>query len=179
MMTIQVKNRIVSSENRVILISDNTDYHVKFECDEEWIGKTKTARFVGKNMYKDMILDSNNECEIPVELLKTGTLKIGLFSAEYSTSDLTVNVIPSIRSIMAKPLDYISEDLYRQILERIDGIQAGEVSEEVIALAVQKYLEENPVSSGGGTAKVDTATETLTITSNTATVDVESETLIM
>ncbi len=177
MLTVNVKNRIASSENRVILISDNADYRIKFECDEEWLGKTKTVRFVGKNVFKDMLLDSNNECEIPVELLEPGTLKIGLFSSEYATSNLTVNVIPSIRSIMAKPLDYTSEDIYRQLLERIDGIQTGEVSEETIAQAIKKYLEENPLPSAGTTTKVDAESETLTITSNTVTV--ESETLIM
>ena len=145
MMIINVKNRMLSTENRQIYISENTDYRVKFECDEEWAGKTKTARFVSKNVYKDMLLDTSNECEIPLEILKPGTLKIGLFSAEYSTSELAINVIPSIRAIMAKPLDYESEDIYRQILAKIDGIQAGEVDEEVIALAIEKYLEENPI----------------------------------
>lgn len=179
MMIINVKNRMLSTEERQIYISDNTDYKVKFECDEEWVGKTKTARFICKNVYKDMILDTSNECVIPLEVLKPGMLKIGLFSAEYSTSELTVNVIPSIRAIMAKPLDYITEDLYRQILNRIDGIQAGEVSEEMLASAVQKYLEENPVSSGGSgiVTEVNTESETLAITGKT--VEVTEETLTL
>lgn len=159
MMIINVKNRMLSTEERQIYISDNTDYKVKFECDEEWVGKTKTARFICKNVYKDMILDTSNECVIPLEVLKPGMLKIGLFSAEYSTSELTVNVIPSIRAIMGKPLDYITEDLYRQILNRIDGIQAGEVSEEMLASAVQKYLEENPVSGAVTDEQIATAVE--------------------
>lgn len=178
-MEINVKNRVLSSESRIILISDNADYKIKFECDEEWVGKEKTARFIGKNVYKDMLLNAENECEIPLELLIPGTLKIGLFTAEYSTTELTVSVIPSIRSIVAKPLDFVSEDIYRQILARLDSLQAGEISEEMLASAVEKYLEENPVSSSGSgmATEVDEETETLTITQKSA--EVAEETLIL
>lgn len=176
-MIIQVKDRTLSTTSAERCISDNKDYKVQFVFDEEWEGTTKMARFISGKKYKDVLINSEDECDIPVEILTPGILKIGVYNSLYATTELIVTVLPSVLQEVAKAVEYISEDLYREILKKIDGIQASEVSEETITQAIKKYLEENPIPSVGTTTRVDTENETLAITSEAATV--ESETLIM
>lgn len=174
-MIIQVKDRTLSATSAERCITDNKDYKAQFMFDEEWEGTTKTARFISGKKYKDVLINSKDECDIPIEILTPGILKIGVYNGLYATTELIVKVLPSVLQEVAKAVEYISEDLYREILKKIDGIQTGEMSEETIAQAIKKYLEENPLPSAGTTTKVDA--ETLVITSKTTTV--KSETLIM
>lgn len=162
-MIIQVKDRTLSTTSAERCISDNKDYKVHFVFDEEWEGTTKTARFISNKKYKDVLIDSEDECDIPVEILTPGILKIGVYNSQYATTELIVTVLPSVLREFANAVDYISEDLYREILKKIDGIQIGEVSKEQIYEAVEQYLTENPPSGEVSTEEIKNAvTEYLT-----------------
>ena len=74
------------------LIGDNADYMARFEFDDEWNGKIKTARFINGNNMVDVLLDENDMCQIPLEIVKQGILTIGVFSNKMTTTMSKVRV---------------------------------------------------------------------------------------
>lgn len=139
-MRFTVKNREIYPSNGtpVFVIGDNADYKAKFEFDSEWNGVVKTARFVRGKKFQEKVL-VNDECEVPVEVLKQGFLEVGVFSAEMTTTPCTILVKGSIKelgSLTAEP----TPDVYRQIIKMIEqmGTSGGTnayVKDEVLAFS--------------------------------------------
>lgn len=122
------------------LIGDNADYKAIFTFDEEWEGHIKTARFIHSGKYVDVILE-NDECNIPVELLKKGNLKVGVYTTEMTTTPCEVFVKASIKQENGTAPGP-TQDVYAQIINMLENIN---ISDEQIEKAVEKYMAEHPV----------------------------------
>lgn len=145
-MRFTVKNRQIlpSNETQVFVIGDNADYRAQFDFDSEWNSVVKTARFVRGKKFQEMVL-VNDECNIPIEVLKQGFLEIGVFSAEMTTTPCRILVKGSIKELggmTAEP----TPDVYRQIIKMIEDLEVVGVTDAQIEKAVREYLEENPVT---------------------------------
>lgn len=146
-MRFTVKNREIYPSNGtpVFLIGDNADYKAQFDFDSEWNGVVKTARFVRGKKFQEAVI-VNDECEIPIEVLKQGFLEIGVFSAEMTTTPCRILVKGSIKELggmTAEP----TPDVYSQIISMIENIEISGVTDEQIENAVAKYLLENPIDT--------------------------------
>lgn len=128
------------------LIGDNADYIAEFEFDEEWTGKIKTARFEKDGTFIDQLL-SMDKCTIPVEVLKGGMVRVGVYADKMATSYVEQFVKPSVLDKDGTPIPP-SEDIYRQIIKMIEDMEKSEISEAQIEKAVSDYLEKNPIESG-------------------------------
>ena len=116
-MQFTVNERKIKCEDIVSLIGDNGDYEVTFSFDEEWEGQTKTARFLMKNRYVDVILE-DDACTIPVEILKQGILAVGVYAEKITSTICEIPVKPSIKEKagnVAAPAD----DVYAQLLKQM------------------------------------------------------------
>lgn len=146
-MRFTVKNREIYPSNGtpVFLIGDNADYKAQFDFDSEWNGVVKTARFVRGKKFQEVVI-VNDECEIPIEVLKQGFLEIGVFSAEMTTTPCRILVKGSIKELggmTAEP----TPDVYSQIISMIENIEISGVTDEQIEKAVTKYLSEHPIEA--------------------------------
>ena len=149
-MRFEVKNRIIKRidiDNDYINppIGDNADYEASFTFDKEWDGHIKTARFINNGKYAEQILE-NDKCLIPVEVLKHGYLKVGVFTSEMTTTQCEVFIRPSIKQdngVTADP----TPDVYSQIISMIENMEVSGVTDEQIEKAVEKYLLENPIDT--------------------------------
>lgn len=125
-------------------IGDNADYVAEFTFDEEWSGRIKTARFIqGKKMVEQIL--SDDKCVIPIEILKRGILKVGVYTDTMTSTMCFVSIKESIKEkdgITVQP----TPDVYAQIIRMIEELGEVTVSDEQIEEIVIKYLEENPVS---------------------------------
>lgn len=122
-MRFTVKNREIYPSNGtpVFLIGDNADYKAQFEFDSEWNGVVKTARFVRGKKFQQKVL-VNDECNIPIEVLKQGFLEVGVFSAEMTTTPCRILVKGSIKELggmTAEP----TPDVYQQIIKMIEDLE--------------------------------------------------------
>ena len=173
----KVKNRRISSDTKSIdLIGDNMDYTAVFDLDEDMESeRIKTARFIKDDEQQERILDDNNSCQIPPELLKKGYISVGLYTDEKSTTPCFLQINGSIREKDYSVKDP-EPDVYRQLLEKIEKLKGlreielradekniqwryvGEdewkelisfsdiaVSPEEIKQAIKEYLKENPL----------------------------------
>lgn len=119
-----VRNRRITSETKSIdLIGDNMDYMALFDLDEDLASeRIKTARFIKDEKQQEKILDDNNTCRIPSELLKKGYISVGIYTDQKSTTPCFLQINESIRN-----KDYsVKEpdpDVYRQLLEKIEKLK--------------------------------------------------------
>lgn len=147
MVEFYVSNRICTLDESTLpqkgVVGDNSDYIAHFNFDEEWAGKEKTARFINGKVIKDKVL-SNDTCDFPPEVLKSGLIKVGVFSGKIKSTEARVPINASILDEGGIPADP-TPDIYEQLLEEIAAIRDGAVSDEEIEAAVQKYLEQNPI----------------------------------
>ena len=122
------------------LIGDNADYKATFVFDEEWNGHIKTARFIHSGQCVDVILE-NDMCDIPLELLKKGCLKVGVYSDVMTTTPCDVYIKASIKQENGTTPDP-TPDVYAQIIAMLENFK---VPDEQIEKAVEKYMEEHPI----------------------------------
>lgn len=172
-----IKNRRISSDTKSIdLIGDNMDYTAVFDLDEDMASeRIKTARFIKDDVQEERILDDNNSCQIPPELLKKGYISVGVYTDEKSTTPCFLQINRSIRET-DYPIKDPEPDVYRQLLDKIEKLKGlreielradeksiqwryvGEeewkelisfsdisVSPEEIKQAVKEYLKDNPL----------------------------------
>lgn len=119
-----VKNRHITSDTKSIdLIGDNMDYTAVFEFDEDMTSeRIKTARFIKDDAQEERILDDNNSCQIPPELLKKGFISVGVYTDEKSTTPCFLQITRSIRET-DYPVKDPEPDVYRQLLEKIEKLK--------------------------------------------------------
>lgn len=122
------------------LIGDNADYKATFVFDEEWNGHIKTARFIHSGQCVEVILE-NDMCDIPLELLKSGCLKVGVYTSEMTTTPCEVHIRASIKQENGTTPDP-TPDVYAQIINMLENFK---VPDEQIEKAVEKYMEEHPI----------------------------------
>lgn len=133
--------KLITSASSNHLIGDNSDYEAVFAFDNEWLGKTKTARFIMDGQYVDVVL-TDNKCTIPVEILTKGYLSVGVYSSEMTTTSCEVYITPSVKDIGGNIADP-TPDVYNQIIDAIDNIV---IDEETVANAVDDYLDDHPIT---------------------------------
>ena len=119
-----VKNRRISSDTKSIeLIGDNMDYTAIFDLDEDMAyERIKTARFIKDDEQQERILDDNNSCQIPPELLKKGYISVGIYTDKKSTTPCFLQINRSIRETDYPAIDP-EPDVYRQLLEKIEKLK--------------------------------------------------------
>lgn len=126
-------------------VCGNSDYTIKFDFDSEWDAyEVKTARFKYNGTYTDVVFNGC-ECHMPI-ITSAFYVQIGVFAGELHTT--TSVILPLRKSILCgtgTPLEP-SEDVYSQIMELLNEIKEGEISEKDIQAAVNRYLTQHPVT---------------------------------
>lgn len=177
---IEVNEQIIKVHKESAPLIEKTRHYVKFAFDflKGWDGYTKTAIFESDGEKYTQLLDENDECYLPDKCGRVYTFSLMGVKGD---SIITTNILTDYQG---KTLyDEGSEEyepqptIYEQILKAIEQKESGTVSEEQIAEAVEKYLNENPVTGGGNNTSVDEENETITISGSTA--EVADETLVM
>lgn len=129
-------------------VCGNVDYTIRFEFDVEWDAyEHKTARFVTEKGYVE-VLFAGSECPMPM-FSNVLYVEVGVYAGDLQTS--TPAYIPIDRSILCGDAPVHPdppEDVYNQLIARLEAIEYATVSPEAIEKAVSDYLTENPVETG-------------------------------
>ena len=130
------------------IVADSRNYlHAAFTfSDDDWTG-IKTAVFKNGDVVKHAVLDDNNECLVPWEVIKPGILHVSVFCGDLITADTaTVYINESGYEDGGTPEDP-SPTVYEQIIAMLNEIETGGIPDDKIADAVEKYLSEHPVET--------------------------------
>lgn len=140
-MLFTIKDRVIKcrSSDLRILIGDNNDYIALFAFDSEWSDVTKTARFIHNDTMVESII-TNNQCKIPLEVLKEGILTVGVYSSEMCTTPCEVYIRESIKE-KTGTTPPPSEDIYLQLLSILDEIKQQCVTKEEVEIIVKEYVD--------------------------------------
>lgn len=155
---VTVRDKIAKALKDVFYVCSNTDYIIKFKFDEEWAAyNTKTARFKYNGTHKDVIFDGD-KCPVP-KIMDAHSFDVGVFVGDLHTT--TPAVVPCFLSILSKDgsPEAPAPDVYAQIMEKLNGIEGGNVTPEAIAEAVEEYLKEHPIEGGVSKEEVVQAVE--------------------
>lgn len=107
------------------VVSYNSDYVANFIFDDEWEGKVKTVRFINNGEYVDVVLTDTDSCKIPLEVMKSGQLEVGVFAGNLQTTTAAkVAITASILEETGVPADP-TDDVYTQIMEKLDEMEVG------------------------------------------------------
>ena len=123
-MQFTVRERTIKCTNEK-LIGDNADYAASFSFDAEWEGKVKTARFQHVNLgtYVDVILQ-DDACTIPAAILKTGYIRIGVFTDEMASTYCEAYIFESIKEKNGNVVAP-TPDVYAQIISMLESGSDG------------------------------------------------------
>ena len=141
------KQKIKRTDTQQI-VSDSRNYlKASFSfSDDDWTG-IKTAIFKNGNEVRHAILDDNNECLVPWEVIKLGILHVSVFCGDLITADTaTVYINESGYEDGGAP-QAPSPTVYEQIIAMLNEIETGGIPDDKIAAAVQAYLEAHPVET--------------------------------
>ena len=141
------KQKIKRTDTQHIVADSRNYLKASFTfSDDDWTG-IKTAIFKNGDVVKHAVLDDNNECLVPWEVIKPGILHVSVFCGDLITADTaTVYINESGYEDGGIPEDP-SPTVYEQIIAMLNEIETGGIPDDKIAAAVQAYLAEHPVET--------------------------------
>ena len=120
----KVENKILTPlDGECTVIADNSDYFVSFTFDDEWVGKTKTVRFINGGNYVDVILPSDNRVAIPIEVMAPPLISVGVYAGHLRTSSaVNIKCRTSILTPSGTP-KAPTKDIYGQLISQYDTVK--------------------------------------------------------
>lgn len=166
---VTIHNRIASAPYDARIVSNNTDYTITFDFDEEWAETERTARFSFSEGYVDVPF-SGNTVTVPSIPSTAHELRVGVYAGSlHTTSSAVIKVVPSC--LCGDEVEYIPADDTgipdATELELADTVRITDVSEGKPVKATLEQLKaivggvnfelDETLSLQGGVLKVNTA----------------------
>lgn len=120
----RIKERVIypiDAKATTAILSENTDYYLVFDFDDEWDDQIKTVRLRRERAkdYEDItLMDNQNIVQIPAYMMQTGTIVIGVYSPEMATRPYSIRVLPSVLDNDVRQ-EFPDKMLYRQLLQYV------------------------------------------------------------
>ena len=140
---------LTRTDENTVAANSHLVHVCEFTFSSEWDGRGKVATFKKRDLMLSVILD-DDACTIPPEILQSEN-KIDVFELSVcgadgnSTITSTVIKVPILAGTWDPFTEEITPTLFEQIMQKIDEIEKGEVSPELIYEAVSEYMEAHPL----------------------------------
>jgi hypothetical protein len=141
-----VQTQVLKRMDRQILATNSAEFHkATFEFSSEWDGLEKTAVFsLGGEDYAVM-LDENDSCTVPFEVMhgdRNLAFEVSVFGNGVNTVlTSSVEAVAVVRGSKAGgAIPAFTPDMYTQIMTKIEEIEIGQIDPDAVALAVESYL---------------------------------------
>lgn len=145
---IEKQNILRTDSNKVVANSKNYLYAAFTFSTDDWDEvKIKTAIFKNRDRVFNVILDDNNECLVPHEVLDSGTVIVSVFGGNLITVDCASFKIHESGYEEGVTPEPPTQDVYSQIINMIENIEQGDITEAQIEKAVNDYLTEHPIDA--------------------------------
>lgn len=145
--SVKIRDKVATGDGTRI-VCGNSDYTVNFDLDAEWSAyDAKTMRVyygLGQQAQYTDVVFRGASCALPV-ILDCVHVAIGLYAGDLrSSTRASFQCAPSILCDAGAP-SAPPDDVYAQIMELINTLQAGGITQEQISAAVAQYLADNPI----------------------------------
>lgn len=148
---VTIKDKIAEYMSSEKMICYNSDYILQFTFDAEWDSYTqKTAQIryfsTNKGWVKHDIIFTGMECNVPV-IPNANVVYVGVYAGDIrTTTEAEISCRPSVLSYDGAPVNP-PDDVYNQIMQKLNELEQSGVSPEQIAAAVEQYLTGNPITA--------------------------------
>ena len=138
-LSFNVEKQIITRTDTEKVVTNSMNYlYAQFMFSEEWTGE-KTAVFKGKEETYNALLDENNTCLVPWEVLTESWFYVSVFCGDLVTANkVTIYTIPSGYEI-GDESRVPTPEIYIQVIEKLNEIES-EVDPEAIQRTVDEYL---------------------------------------
>ena len=156
-----IRNQIIMRGDAFKVVSDSRNYlHAQFDfLTDEWRGKTATAIFRNASDAYEVVLDQEDTCLVPWEVLQkdAGDFEVSVFAGDLITANTAkVQVYESGYSDDLESSTPPTPSVYAQIIERMDGVE--DIVIEKTALA-EEYAEQAEGSAASAAESAAAATQ--------------------
>lgn len=151
---IDIRNKIPTLLSPVEIVTDNTDYTVRFTWDSEWeAAGIKTVFFVSATGENMPVVMEGNTCAVPM-ITAWRALYIGVQAGElHTTRPCAIRVAPSIARQIGDPVTPEEFDKWTQIMERLlYPVEKTAVMTQPVGKDESGKLWTAPTGGGGGTS---------------------------
>lgn len=122
---VKVRNKIASIDPELFIVSDNSDYVLQFDFDDEWAGSEVKTVKVSYGGYSALLIMDGAEITLPAITTNT-ILEIGVFTDNVrTTTAATIPVISSVLQGGGGPAPEPSPDVYNQLIAKLNELVAG------------------------------------------------------
>ena len=142
---------LTRTDENTVAANSHLVHVCEFTFSSEWDGRGKVATFKKRDLMLSVIVDEDTAtCVIPPEILQSDN-KIDVFELSVcgadgnSTITSTIIRVPILAGTWDPFTEEITPTLFEQIMQKIDEIEKGEVSPELIYEAVSEYMEAHPL----------------------------------
>lgn len=148
---VTIRDKIAEYMSSEKMICYNSDYILQFTFDAEWDSYTqKTAQIryfsTNKGWVKHDIIFTGMECNVPV-IPNANVVYVGVYAGDIrTTTEAEISCRPSVLSYDGAPVNP-PDDVYNQIMQKLNEIEQSGATPEQIAAAIEKYLTENPITA--------------------------------
>lgn len=147
---ISVQNKIPTLIGNIrTIVTDNSDYTIRFIFDDQWDEGKKTVYLIRSNGYAyPPVVINNDTVEVPIQY-KAGLgtyLCVGVQQGNIKTSAaahiaIRASAIDAIDDEAVQP----SAELWNEVLQRLRDVEES-ISPEELERIVNEYLQENPIT---------------------------------
>ena len=140
---------LTRTDENTVAANSHLVHVCEFAFSSEWDGRGKVATFKKRDLMLSVILD-DDACTIPPEILQSEN-KIDVFELSVcgadgnSTITSTVVKVPILAGTWDVMSTEITPTMFEQIMQKIDEVEKGEISPELVLEAVTEYMEAHPL----------------------------------
>ena len=140
---------LTRTDENTVAANSHLVHTCEFVFSSEWDNRGKVATFKKRDLMLSVILD-DDACTIPPEILQSEN-KIDVFELSVcgadgnSTITSTVVKVPILAGTWDVMSTEITPTMFEQIMQKIDEVEKGEISPELVLEAVTEYMEAHPL----------------------------------
>jgi len=137
----KIEHQIITRVDNFLPVAKSQNYlRASFTFSDDWGDNDKIAIFHAGNDSYEMILDSENECLVPWEVLTTaGNMYVSVYSGDRITATKAlVKILPTGYTEEVSATQNPTIDVYSSLLSRMNAIDKNIVSQVNVALTEAK-----------------------------------------
>lgn len=144
LLSFNVEKQIITRTDTERVVTNSMNYlYAQFSFSDEWTGE-KTAVFKGKHGTYNALLDADNKCLVPWEILTEAMFDVSVFCGDLITANkVKIFTTPSGYEI-GDESRIPTPEIYTQVINRLNEIEA-EVDPEAIERTVDEYLADKDI----------------------------------
>lgn len=144
LLSFNVEKQIITRTDTEKVVTNSMNYlYAQFSFSDEWTGE-KTAVFKGKHGTYNALLDAENKCLVPWEILTEAIFDVSVFCGDLITANAVKIFTIQSGYEVGDESRIPTPEIYTQVINKLNEIEA-EIDPEAIQRTVDEYLADKEI----------------------------------